>query len=84
MSDHSEPKWIAGDLKEGHKCASCLAASPHLRGDLLFAFSLINHTDLSETEMISYQQSSRARFHLFSCARFVLPMTFIPIRGRQI
>lgn len=22
MSDHSEHKWIASDLKEGHKCAS--------------------------------------------------------------
>lgn len=50
MSDHSEHKWIVSDLKEGH---SCLAASFHLRGDLLFAFYLINHTDVSETEMIS-------------------------------
>lgn len=53
MSDHSEHKWIVSDLNEGHKCASCLAASLHLREDLLFAFNLINHTDVSETEMIS-------------------------------
>lgn len=53
MSDHSEHKWIVSDLKEGHKCASCLAASLHQREDLLFAFNLINHTDGSETEIIS-------------------------------